>query len=261
MGLGDCLMAAGLAEELFIHDPSLGPVAICALGGKQRWNPVWERNPAIAVGGVQRSITCGGGALPYARRDGDRLIWSSTYRARDHRWHIYPSKQDHDAARSLAAQMPNGYVVIEPHGADRKNINRQWLLSNYQVVADQLRESGITVVQCGHDQSNLLDGVHVEPAETFHRACAIFQHARAVIAPEGGVPFGCVGIGQPNVIVLWGGCVSYEVLHFPEHTNIVDLDHTGCGLLTPCDDCADVWDRLIPDEVTGAVLERIGVLV
>lgn len=258
MGLGDVLMAAGLVEELYATNPAAGPVRIVDLAGQTRWHYLWDTNPAISPRG-QRSITCGGGCLPYLvyPRPDDRLIFSSTYRARDHRGSLFLTDDDRDHARAVRAAI-GPYVVIEPHGRDRKNVNRQWPLARWQSVADQLRARGMTVVQSVHEQSNWLNGVHHEPTANFRDACALFAHADLVIAPEGGVPFGCAAVGQSRCLVLWGGCVSFDTLHYPEQINLVDADdQSPCGSLWPCAHCVRVWHDLTVSRVVDVALTAL----
>ena len=264
IGFGDALMAAGLAEEEFKRDSSLGPVAVRDLSGRPRWHYIWEHNPAITSATAARSVTCGAGCLPYVRRVGDRLIFSSTYRAFEHRGHLHLTDDELAHPRSLLAQLPRvknsrrpaSYIVVEPHGTDRKNINRQWPIAYWQVVADHLLAAGHTVVQCDYPEANRLAGVHLEPVANFRDSCSIFASATLVITTEGGVPFGCQAVGQSSVLALWGGAVSAECLAFPEHTNLVGT-HNGCGSLRACDECADMWDALTPDHVTITALNLL----
>jgi len=263
MGYGDHLMAAGLAEDLYRTDPSAGPVTICDCQGVPRVQPLWEGNPAIGVSTTTppRTIRCGGGCLPYLdypRLDHPpRLRFSATYRAADHRGHLYLTDAEQAVAADLARRYGD-YLVIEPTPQDRKNLNRCWPLSYWADLVSQLqRHTTYALLQCAHPASNLLPGVPAIPTLTFRDACAVFVRARLVIALEGGVPFATAALGVPT-LVLWGGCVSAPTLSYPEHANLVDdQPDTPCGMLVPCEHCRRAWQRLTPDYVDQTVRQSL----
>lgn len=250
-------MAAGLAERLYASNPAAGPVTICDLDGKPRWQPLWDGNPAIGVTLEGPRVTAGGGCLPYLvyPKQPGRLTFSPTYRAHECRGHLYLTKAEMTQAKHIVSGRAP-FVLLEPTPADRKNANRHWPHAAWQQLADLLIVAGVSVYQFDHPAAVWLTDVGRLPSPTFRDACALMRHAALVIALEGGIPFATAALGVPTV-VLWGGCISAETLAFPEHINLVDLQHNGCGRLKPCVECAAAWQRLTPDTVAAAALTAL----
>ena len=275
-------MAAGLANTAFARRPDLGPVTIVAPSGKVRWSPLWQGNPAIATNPDPATprIVCGGGVLPYLdadcpRADG-RYVYSTTYRARDHRTTIRLT--DVDRQQGLDACATHGqFILVEPYPADRKNQNRQWPRASWESCLMLLRSRLITraraarvgcapgtpltppiaLLQCAHaDWTPMAPCVSVS-TPTFLRACGVMASATLVLALEGGLQFAAAALGGPAVI-LWGGCINSEVLGYPEQVNIVDPSpETPCGSVKPCDHCNDAWARLTPELVVDEVIAEL----
>lgn len=251
-------MAAGLAEARYATDPSAGPVTIVAPDGKVRWSPLWDHNPAIGIDPTARTICCGGHALPYVTysTDQQRLIFSSTYRARDYRGHLYLTDDELANARDrLATIQP--FILIDPYPRDRKNPNRHWSLGAWHDLIQLLvAECPLPLYQFRHPAMTPMRHIRQVYSPSFRDACALMAHARLVIALEGGIPFATAALNIPTV-VLWGGCVSADVLSYPEQHNLVDPQHNGCGMVRPCPDCFAAWARLSPRQVADTVLSAL----
>jgi len=256
MGFGDVLMAAGLAEHLFMQDPSAGPVAITDLHGSPRWSDLWAGNPAITTTPHNsRSIRCGAGCLPYLNypRPADRLSFSSTYRAQDYRGHIHLTADERARGEDVRARYGH-YVVIEPFPLDRKNSNRQWPADNWERLVTRLQRSlSYSLVQFDHPHVIRIPGVPAIASPTFRDACGIIASAHLLVCLEGGLAFAAAALMTPAV-VLWGGCISAPVLAYPEHVNLVDDDPaTPCGMLYPCDHCMTAWHKISPQRVANEI--------
>ena len=254
MGLGDQLMAAGLAETEYRRDPTAGPVAIRARDGKLRWSSLWDHNPALTFDADARFITCGAGALPYLQypKPDGRFVFSTTYRARDHRTRIYLTEAELAWARDLTIALPP-FVLIEPTPRDRQNSNRCWPLHQWNRLVTLLGSHGIPVYTFDHPHAARLTGVPALDSPTFRHACALMTRATLVISLEGGIPFATAALGV-STIVLWGGCISAPVLSYPEHHNLVDTHaDTPCGWHRPCAHCEHAWARLQPTAVADLV--------
>ena len=255
MGFGDQLIAAGLAEELYNEDPSLGPVTITDCHGTPRMQPLWEGNPAIGFG--RRRVKCGKGCLPYLEYPYSLetgLTFSKTYRAADHRGHIYLTEQELDRGRQ-ARKTYGHYILIEPSPTDRKNVNRAWPLDSWERMITRLQRTlNYPIVQFDHPHAARLSGIPAIASPTFRDACGLIASAHLVVSLEGGIPFACAALDVPAV-VLWGGCVSAPTLAYPEQVNIVDGDpQTPCGSLKPCDHCTVAWRKFDPDMIAKVVL-------
>lgn len=253
MGYGDQLLAAGLAEARYAQDPSAGPVTITDLHGTPRWQPLWQGNPAISVTRDGPRLACGAGCLPYLvyPRLPDRLTFVSpeTYRAQDHRGHLYLTEDEIAIGQSVFARY-GPYIVVEPFPRDRKNINRQWPLASWELLIGLLqRYTSLSIVQADHPHATRTSGLAGISTPTFRDACGLYASATLVIALEGGVPFATAALNVPT-IVLWGGCISAPILSYPEQVNLVDdQSATPCGMLVPCEHCTRAWLRLTPEYV------------
>lgn len=220
--------------------------------------PLWLHNPAISPIG-RREIRCGAGCLPYLcypRRD-HRLEFSDTYRAADHRAHVYLT--DEELIFGVDAHRRYGsYILIEPTPRDRKNVNRCYPNVRWEQVVSRLqRACSHAIVQCDHPDAHRLPGVPAIPSPDIRRAAALIQRASLVVCLEGGLAFLAAALGTPAV-VLWGGCVSAATLAYPEHVNLVFADaRTPCGHLRACDHCTAAWAWTTPEMVADAVFRAV----
>lgn len=258
MGYGDALLAAGLAESIYAEDPSLGPVVICNGVGKARWHPLWEGNPAVCCPQpsppeTQRRITFGSGHLPYYPYTPE-----TTWRSRDHRPTLYLTDVERARGAAIAAQH-GPFVLIEPPGKDRKNLNRNWPAPQWRLLVDRLKgRIPYALLQLDREAADRIDGIPGLPHASFRDACAILSAARLLVTTEGGLLVGAAALKVPAV-ALWGGCGSAEVGGYPDHVNLVDSDpQTPCGSQKPCAHCAAAWVRLTVDTVADAVRGALG---
>lgn len=259
MGYGDLIMAAGQAEDVFNLDPSLGPVAITASTGKIRWRDIWEGNPAIfcplpGATPPARSVLSGRGYLPYLDNDrttSEQWVWHPTWRTSEHRGSIYLRPGE----ISVHKYLPEPFILVEPT-AERKHINRRPPARFWDDLVVKLRRHlpGYALAQLAHPDALHIDGLIPIHNEGFREACAILSRATALVATEGGLVHAAAALKVPAV-VLWGGCISQPHLGYPEHANLVPADgeHAGCGRLTVCKECAEIWADLHPDAVLACI--------
>lgn len=253
MGYGDALLAAGMAQEQYAKAPERGPVLICDGNGRPRWRAEWDGNPMIMPPNgrgfsAAPRITVGGN-LPYHP-------WnpSITWQARDHRGSIYLTRQEIKRGLGLRARY-GPFVMIEPTGQDRKNVNRYW--SGWPELARILKHRiDMPLLQLDRRYASRLPGVHLVAHDTYRDACAILKAASLGVLTEGGITFAAAAVKTPAV-VLWGGCVSVHTFGYPEHVNLTGLDpQRPCGASRPCDHCAEAWRVLTPELVADAVVAK-----
>lgn len=255
MGLGDALMAAGQAQDVYAAHPDLGPVGICNAQGKARWHPVWLHNPIVYVPlpgtAYRQSITTGKGYLPYIVNPyslSTGLVWTG-WRARDHRGAIVFSEAEHARIEELH-QRP--YIIIEPT-ASRKHSNRIPPRHLWTELTQHLLDLHLPLVQIAHPDSQPLPGVEQLPQNDFRDVLHYVAAARMLVATEGGLAHVAAATRTPAV-VLWGGNISCDILGYPEHINIVD-DHpeTPCGRLASCAHCTLAWERVVPRHIARTI--------
>lgn len=267
MGYGDVLMAAGQAQTVFDQQPSAGPVTICDGSGRPRWHFLWSGNPAVRVPSPGDPpyrapfILSGNGCLPYLQypysiHTGWRF--STTWRARDHRGRLYLTADE--LARGQAVRKDIGpFILVEPPST-RRAPNRRGPLDHWLSLTGKFAPNfPYRFAQLWHGHAAELPTTVKLIHADFRDACAILSAAAALVTVEGGLAHAAAALHVPTV-VLWGGCVSADVLGYPEQVNLVDPDpRTPCGSLAVCDHCTQAWRRYDTADIARAltaVLER-----
>lgn len=239
MGMGDELMAAGHAARA--HRETGKPVCIVNESGQVRYHELWDGLefivPARVPGAVE--VRNGSGCRPYIRYPFTAEGHGYTdWRARDHRPVI--------ATKREAA---GGFVLIEStikHGA---NPNKHW--PRWQEVVDAL--PGVRFVQCSPAGGGLR-GVETVRTATFMEAVRVLARVSLYVGPEGGMHHAAAALGVPAVVVF-GGSPSIEATGYPDHVNFGCDD--PCGRWSRCAHCAEVAERITPEDVAAAVKDKL----
>ena len=273
MGWGDTILAAGQAQRLYDEAPDLGPITLLDGAGAIRWQPIWLNNPAIrqprsAPPPMVRTLRTGHGYLPYLNYpySGETgWTFSPTWKASDHRGKIYLTPEEIVLGVTVSDSF-GPYILLEPSGMDRKNRNRCWPSDHWWQLSAVLRSlAPLNVVQLDHPAVDALPNVPRIAHDGFRQACGVLASATLFVGPEGGLAHAAAALGIPSVI-LWGGCISCDVLGYPEHVNLVfDHPQTPCGSPKPCDHCQLAWSTLsvpyVVEQVMGVLSRMILPLV
>jgi ADP-heptose:LPS heptosyltransferase len=265
VGLGDELMAAGHAQRAFDANPELGPVAICDHKGVTRWHDLFVGNPAIAepdksqpfhrkpqTRWVKNAKFCRA-YIQYPFTPDTGWTFSSTWKARDHRPRLYLRAAERSTGQQLRQQL-GPFILIEPT-PQRGNKNRWWPQDRWVAFAELAKAFGLPIVQLEHAASRPLPDSIKIPHANFREACGVMEQAELFVTTEGGLAHAAAALRPDRkTVVLWGGCVSAEVLGYPEHLNIYDSGPgSPCGKWAPCAHCTAIWDRLTSEMVFEAV--------
>ncbi len=260
MGIGDEILAAGMAQRLYEQDPRLRSV-IVGIDGKPRWHDIWRNNPVMATpeefyrGGPFRVIPNGPNCRPYIVYPFTKdtgWTFNRSFKARDHVAKIYLTEQELERGTQAKAKYGN-YVLIEPY---TKHDNFRWPLEEWAVFVEKNLKQ-FTFVQHVHKDSVAIPGVEIEPA-TFREACGLLTGASAYVRSESGLCHAAAALRVPQV-TIWGGCMDAEVLGgYPLQVNVVDRG-TGspCGRWLPCEHCAAVMKGITPERVTRALKKAL----
>lgn len=249
MGVGDEIMASGHARV--VSEQTGKRVRILDCYGQSRWDDLWAGLPWIAKPrerGDFANIMNGPQCRPYVeypftREGGQR--WTG-WRARDHVGAIALTETETQFADSVRKSV-GPFIVIEPTILRKSNPNKQW--GRWHELAEILLAQGRSVLQIGPDRSAVLPGIrHFVRTRTFRGAAAILTRADGAVLPEGGLHHAAAVLGVPAV-VLFGGYISPETTGYPNHINIAEGQ--PCGKWTPCQHCADIWQRLDPEFVAS----------
>lgn len=248
IGYGDELMAAGEAQRLY--DEVFLKVAITDRHGNPRWSDVWAGNPAIAtpedvlsgasVQYIQNGLNCRpyNAAVPFTVQSGIKF---TKWRARDHRGKLYLTDAELAAGMKIRARQ-GPYWLIEPTPKARSNPNKQWPYARFLELVRMPKSW--EWVQGIHPDSIPLEGVRTVATPSFRAACGLLASAEGYVGTEGGLHHAAASLGVPAV-VIFGGCMSVDVLGYPEHVNLADDGpESPCGRWTPCLHCRDAMARI-----------------
>ena len=258
MGLGDNLMASGLAKGAHARGKRIafgdGKTIIWDHHSEQ----IFRGNPNVA--------------LPVDTKAGD-LEWVHFYRGHrvyntqvsDGKWkwnydfkaipgEIYFSPEEH----KFASNVGQGFIAIEPNVPEFKSVanNKRWPLERYKKLARYLGKSGHKVIQFGYGLHRL-DGVEQVPVPSFRHAARVLQNAKLYIGPEGGLHHAAAAVGLPAV-VLFGGFIPPAVTGYDFHTNLTG-GAEACGSLQTCQHCIGAMEAIGVEEVYTAAIERMKV--
>lgn len=245
MGIGDEIMAAGRAMKLAQR---LGkPVRIVGTEGLTRWSEVWEGNPYITRDETAPKLVDGPGARPYIRppftAEGHRY---TDWRARDERGRLYLTESELALGELVAGEVGE-FVVIEPHIKPGANPNKLW--DRWQYVVDMLPD--VRFVQLGAVHLPRLRDVVSVPTGSFRAACGVLAHARALVAPEGGLHHAAAALGV-RAVVIFGGSPSVQATGYDTHVNLGGDD--PCGRWKPCGHCRAKMAAITPELVVSSLL-------
>jgi hypothetical protein len=238
MGWGDELMAAGEVSKIYAGEP----VAILeSLNGAPRTHDAWANNIQILQRGhiYRHSIINGPGNRPYGFYDGERWQFKK-YKPTPAP--MYFSQDEYDFASTL----PEGFIVLEPHSKEKKEIvNRDWGWHKWVTLAALLR--GEFLVQLSIKGLPVLPGVqHIPVPSPRHLAIALTK-ARAFVSIEGGFHHTAASARLPGV-VIYGHFNSPYSLGYDFHRHLFSGD-IGCGSQVQCQKCKDYMEGLLPQQV------------
>ena len=153
MGIGDNLMAAGIARG----SAARGKRIAFGDGRRIRWDqhsePIFRGNPNIAPPGAERTpgiewVPFFKGRRIYNRHDAVKRRWIWNYGFKAKAGEVFLT----EAEQAAGERAGRGFAVIEPNLPPHKScaVNKDWGRERYQEVARRLRAEGHRVVQFGH---------------------------------------------------------------------------------------------------------------
>jgi hypothetical protein len=258
VGFGDEILGSGLARGAAVRGKRV------AFGDGERiiWGPesveVFRGNPNVAPPGSERAadlewIAHYPGNRLYNRAGGKGWIWNYHFRAVPGEIFFDPRECE------FAAQVPSGFVLIEPNVAPHKDVtsNKQWDPARFQWVADRLREEGHRVVQLAyHGMVHQLRDVETVSTQTFRIALAVLDRAALFIGHEGGMHHGAAALGI-SAVVIFGGFIPPGVTGYESHDNLA-AGEPACGSRSPCQHCRQALDSITAEQVYEAAKRKIG---
>jgi hypothetical protein len=247
MGLGDEIMAAGVAERMWRETRQT--VAIMDLAGRPRDHPVWEGNPAIDPAGPLTLVDCPGQRGYMLRWDGARSVFDMTYRNMDHPGRIYVPAWARAWARD---NVPPRCIIVEPIVRRPSSMGKDWGFERWRAVTARL--TGRPIVQLGEDGGRaMLPGATWIKTPTIWHAAAAIEQSSLVLTPEGGTHHMAGALRRPAV-VIYGGFTHPQLTGYDWHENLyVDAPGSPCGNFDTCAHCVDALAAITPDMVIDAI--------
>lgn len=265
VGLGDEIMATGVARRLQARDPR--KVEILDRRGRRRWHPLWAGNPRIARPGERgdfQRATDGPGCRPYidyaAMRGESARRWPGApfdlkRRAQPWRfragWRATPGE-----IHCVPRAGPGDYVLIEPHLKPGAMPGKDWGWERWQALVAARRD--LEWLQIGRQGTRPLAGARFLETPSFRDALGVVSGARAAVLPEGALHHAAAARGVPAV-VLFGGCADPAATGYGWHRNLTGGGPASpCGMRLPCDHCAAAMAEITVDRVAHELAEILG---
>lgn len=177
-----------------------------------------------------------------------------SFRARDHIAKIYLTDEELEIGRRVRERL-GPYVLFDPWS---KHPNLRWPIEHWQKLIYPDAPWRIAFVQQDYPlgYAHEIPGAVRVPTPSFREACGLLASASAYIRGESGMCHAAAALDVPNV-VIWGGCMDWEVLGgYPKQIG-VGVQQTGgqppCGSYSPCSHCKAVMASISPFEVSVAL--------
>lgn len=246
VGIGDQLIGSGLARGAAAR----GKRIAFGDGVKIRWDQnspvIFRNNPNIAPPGSEKATDIEWlhyykGNRLYSRGGNGKWIFNYDFR-------VTPGEIYFDASEEVPVE-ESELILIEPNVPNKPCApNKQWPLSRWQEIVDELTALGFMVRQFDYGGPNkVAPGIRTP---SFRHAAALLKHARMAILHEGGLHHAAAAVGC-TAVVLFGGFVPPEVLGYDQHINLTGGTY-ACGTFARCQHCVDAMNNISVDDVLDA---------
>jgi ADP-heptose:LPS heptosyltransferase len=245
MGMGDELMALGMAKEL--HKTTGKKVCIVDAAGRPRKHELFENIPFVHQGITpQVSIlkAHSGSGRPYFSELGPDGFKFKQFKPTPGVFAFSPN----DIA--FAEKLPRPTVILEPNIKNAISVdNKDWGFERWEELAAMCKNAGIPVHQIGQNPhpARMLTHATYLHTPTFKIAAAVLARTKAAVLPEGGLHHAAAALGI-RAVVIYGGFISPAQTGYDLHINLF----TGgepCGSRKSCQHCRDSMAKITPAEV------------
>lgn len=191
------------------------------------------------------------GARAYNTRAGAGWKWNYNFKATPGEFFFDPSERKRwdslTALRKLVIIEPNIPLINRKPKAGA--LNKQWPVSRYQLVADELTRRGCNVAQFDYEgRSHRLLNTYQIKTTGYREAVAALERAALYIGPEGGMSHAAAAVNVRGV-VLFGHFIPPEVTGYDSHVNLTGGVGKACGSLVACPRCRQAMDNITVGEV------------
>ncbi len=259
MGLGDNLMAAGMAKGAAARGKRIAFGNGSNILWDQNSEQIFRNNPNIASPGDEADddlewIHFYKGHRIYNRHDYAKDKWIWNYDFKPMPGEIFFN----DEELAFADKAAQNFIIVEPYVPEYKSCatNKTWPLIRYVHVVELLKRKGVSVQQFRNSGSPL-PGVGTIKAPSFRHALAVLSRASLYIGPEGGLHHGAAAVKIPAV-VIFGGFIPPQVTGYDSHTNMTGDSEKACGSLGPCSHCKQAMESIKVKHVYHAAKGILG---
>lgn len=250
MGLGDEIMALGIAEE--IYERRGAPVVIQDRHRAVRQHRAWDNNPAIETNrrrdsfvivnepGIRPYIT---GIIPYQLH-----LFNLNHVAAAGR--ICLTKGEQAEADKLT---PNGdFVIVEPLVRYPGSKNKDWGIENWKKV---IKDFPLPVYQFDiGNQDPIIEGAKPILSRDFRISAGIIEKARLILTIDGGMHHLAASMKRQAVVVFGGFC-DPSITGYSFHSNFYsDIEGSPCGRYDECPHCKTAMALIKPEDVRKEAL-------
>jgi len=247
MGLGDDIMATGVAMKLYHGEP----VTIGRSKARPYLSPMFENIPWVNTVGAQHLLRSYPGHRDYVT-ECTRAQQSLDAGYRATAGVLEFTDEEIQAGDNLMDARPA--VILEPHiKGTFSGGNKRWSWHYWEELVRGLTKYGYRIVQVSKPGTDSLPGIEFRVCEDNVRvALSCLRWADPVVTADGLLHHAAAALGVPAV-VLWGSRVDPKILGYDEHKNL----STGppyCGSMRDgCSHCRESMLKITPEQVLEAI--------
>ncbi len=159
--------------------------------------------------------------------------------------HLFSTKNEKKKILNIVKNLPENFIIIEPHAKKDWCAHKQYPLSKWQNIVDEISKI-IPVVQMSLPGAKILNNVIniSEKIKNFREACFMLRHCKLFVSTEGGLMHGCNAVGGKCLII-------FAPLFDPRWTKYEDTEyiwvknenHFNCFLSGFCKKCSSIMNN------------------
>ena len=151
---------------------------------------------------------------------------------------IFLDHKEKKEIEDLSQNLPENFITIEPHSNFDYTVNRQYPVSKWQKVVQEVSKC-TTIVQLGMSDAELLDGViDFRGKTTFRTAAGLISRSKLLLSNEGGLTHACTAFHTPAVVILTG-YQTKKMVAYPQNIYVDISSHGPCGMKIACQGCVN----------------------
>ena len=173
------------------------------------------------------------------------------------RCEIFLTDKEEARVEELTSDLPDRFVVIEPHSKKDYTPNKEYSFDKWQKIVNTVSKY-VRVVQIGNKKERILDNVVDLVGKTsFREAAGIIGKSCLFMSTEGGLVHAATAMDTKSLVVMTG-FGDPKLWSYPQNINVFIGKHGPCGLKIPCQDCLKDVEEHDEKEIIDIVLSHLG---